>query len=121
MSVVDPVSSELTRDYSFLSTGEFDSSKHYWLVLNELGVVVELPAGVILLFPSALVQHGNYHVVSAPTKAEAQRGAGFPRGSIVLFGQAKWVNFLELGATMSELKDAKVDTYDYRFDELFRQ
>ncbi|GAA5860722.1 hypothetical protein JCM5353_003011 [Sporobolomyces roseus] len=101
--------------------GEFDSSKHYWLVLNELGVVVELPAGVVLLFPSALIQHGNYHIVSAPTITEAQRGSGIPRGSIVLFGQANWVNFLELGATMTELKNAKVDTYDYGFDQLFRQ
>lgn len=58
MSVVDPVPSELTRDYLLISTGEFDSSTHYWLVLNELGVVVELPAGVVLLFPSALIQHG---------------------------------------------------------------
>ncbi|GAA5859352.1 hypothetical protein JCM5353_001998 [Sporobolomyces roseus] len=101
--------------------GEFDSSTHYWLVLNELGVVVELPAGVVLLFPSALIQHGNYHIVSAPTTTEAQRGSGIPRGSIVLFGQANWVNFLELGATMSELKNAKVDTYDYGFGQLFRQ
>ena len=112
---------ELISDELSLPIGEFDSSKHYWLVLSELGIVVELPAGVVLLFPSALIQHGNYHIVSAPTKAQAQRGVGIPRGSIVLFGQANCVNFLELGATMTESKNAKVDTYDYRFDQLFRK
>ncbi|GAA5912546.1 uncharacterized protein JCM6883_005941 [Sporobolomyces salmoneus] len=104
-----------------IAYGEFDSSQHSWLILNELGIVLELPAGVTLLFPSSLIQHGNWHVVSAPTMAAARAGRGVERGSLVFYGQANWVTLAEFGMTMREMNEKKMDTRYHPFSEMFKR
>ncbi len=41
---------------------EFKSKERSWLVIWELGIVVELPPGVIALYPSSLFLHWNVDV-----------------------------------------------------------
>lgn len=45
-----------------LASGMFNSKERTWLVIWELGVVIELPAGVFALFPSSLLHHFNIDV-----------------------------------------------------------
>ena len=55
-----------TRDANAaISTDEFKSNERVWLVIWELGVVVELPAGVFALFPSSLLYHFNVDIHGA--------------------------------------------------------
>jgi hypothetical protein len=42
--------------------GKFNSKQRSWLVIWEAGVVIELPAGVFLLYPSALFFHFNVDI-----------------------------------------------------------
>jgi hypothetical protein len=41
------------------ATGCFNSKAKCWLVLWELGLVLELPANTVVFFPSALFHHWN--------------------------------------------------------------
>jgi hypothetical protein len=40
-------------------TGFFDDHELAWLVNFEAGIVIQLPTGIFLLYPSALITHFN--------------------------------------------------------------
>ncbi|BGP14189.1 hypothetical protein JCM10213v2_002129 [Rhodosporidiobolus nylandii] len=99
-----PVSTRPHRDWKnpaggvcvILPFGDFKSDEQGYVVLHELRLVVEVPAGVAIAFPSALITHSNIDVVVAGSKEEARQGKGRTRGSIVLFSQANLVAYYEL-------------------------
>ena len=39
--------------------GTFNSKERSWLVIWEAGVVIEMPAGVFVMYPSSLFYHFN--------------------------------------------------------------
>jgi hypothetical protein len=47
---------------SQLLLGRINSKQHSWLVIWEAGIVIELPARVFLLYPSALFFHFNVDI-----------------------------------------------------------
>ncbi|BGP14747.1 hypothetical protein JCM10213v2_002699 [Rhodosporidiobolus nylandii] len=85
-----------------LPYGSFNSRELFWLALPEIGVVLEMPEGVPLLIPSALLRHYNCHVVSAPSAAAVRAGHGVPRGSMVYYAQANYLITRELGMMVGE-------------------
>ena len=114
--------------------GTFNSKEKAWLVLWEAGLIIEVPAGVLIFYPSALFTHFNINVNlggkfgysgscsfyltrltdlqfvttsdgSTPTPQTASRLDRVEgRGSIVLFNQASLFQFAELGCTVAEAK-----------------
>ena len=48
--------------------GQFDSQKGGHLILWELGLVIEFPAGSTIFLPSAVVSHSNVPVAQAETR-----------------------------------------------------
>ncbi|SCZ98120.1 BZ3500_MvSof-1268-A1-R1_Chr7-3g09710 [Microbotryum saponariae] len=76
--------------------GEFDSSTQSWLVLYELGVIVEVPAGCCIAFPSALVTHGNVHLDVFLTDGGAPKcGETYStRGSVVFWTPSRVISWL---------------------------
>jgi len=51
------------------STGKFNSKERSWLVIWEAGVILELPAGVFLMYPSSLFFHFNIDLEGEPFPA----------------------------------------------------
>ena len=49
--------------------GEFDPKTGGHLIMRELGLVVQFPPGSTILFPSAIVRHGNIPVQPHETRA----------------------------------------------------
>lgn len=45
-----------------IATGIFNSSERCWLVIWEAGVILEMPPGVFLMYPSSLFVHFNIDV-----------------------------------------------------------
>ncbi|KAI0694477.1 hypothetical protein C8T65DRAFT_698961 [Cerioporus squamosus] len=104
--------------------GKFNSKEKAFLVLWEARLIIELPVGVLILYPSSLFIHFNIdlstlHVVttqdgSLPTPANStplQNVEG--RGSIVMFNQASMFQLAELGCTVKEAQQAgKTSTCD---------
>ncbi|KAK7020705.1 hypothetical protein VNI00_017647 [Paramarasmius palmivorus] len=113
--------------------GHFDHWERCWLVIWEAGVVLELPPGVFIIYPSSLFLHFNIdraqflvtdgdhpsHANSRPLcscgDGGANHGTGWQeargRGSIVWFNQATMLQTSELGfATVKDAKAAGVDT-----------
>ena len=45
----------------------FNSKERAWLVIWELEILLELPVGVLLFFPSALFYHFNIDITGEPT------------------------------------------------------
>lgn len=84
--------------------GRFDSTKRYWLVLEDPKVAIQLPAYTLAAFPSALIVHYNLHVVEGDSAEAVLAGKGETRGSLVLFTQADDVSLRELGCTMTAAK-----------------
>ncbi|KAF8546155.1 hypothetical protein OG21DRAFT_1491530 [Imleria badia] len=89
---------------------EFNSAIRAWLVIWELKVVVELPAGVPMLYPSALFYHFNadisdFDLVAAENQPDVSKRGEYPdwnddaagRGSLVWFNQASMIQSAELG------------------------
>ncbi|KAK4690659.1 hypothetical protein P7C70_g9522, partial [Phenoliferia sp. Uapishka_3] len=72
--------------------GVFDSTRKHWLVLWDLGIIIEVPAGVAIAFPSALILHWNCNLVETageiPTRSNSTPIEADGRGSLVLFTQA---------------------------------
>lgn len=43
-------------------TGNFDHKRKAWLVIWEAGVIIEIPAGVFVAYPSSLFYHFNWDI-----------------------------------------------------------
>lgn len=67
------------------SLGDFDYKKGGHLILRNLGVVVEFPPGCTVLFPSAVVQHGNVPIQEGETRMSITQYAS---GSLF-----RWVDY----------------------------
>jgi hypothetical protein len=50
------------------SAGDFDATKGGYLVLWELKLVIEFPAGALILLPSATITHSNVPVQKGDTR-----------------------------------------------------
>jgi hypothetical protein len=88
-----------------------------------LGVLLELPPGVPIFFPSALFTHGNVDrtgVFEAETEEEVRGGKGIPRGSFVFYAQSTWIQLAELGITAGEAKKRKLDVRWTGLDDIFK-
>lgn len=42
--------------------GNFDHRRKAWLVIWEAGVIIEIPAGVFIAYPSSLFYHFNWDI-----------------------------------------------------------
>ncbi|KAF8545807.1 hypothetical protein OG21DRAFT_1491900 [Imleria badia] len=107
---------------AFHYRGKFNSHLRAWLVLWELGVVVELPVGVLLLYPSALFYHFNVDKAdivatdgARPNIADREQHPSWDdeaegRGSLVWFNQASMIQPAELGyPTIGAAQAAGID------------
>ncbi|KAI0738690.1 hypothetical protein C8Q80DRAFT_1275652 [Daedaleopsis nitida] len=101
--------------------GRFNSKEKAWLVLWEAGLIIEIPPGVVILYPSSLFMHFNISITdidfvttvdgSRPTRKNAHPLNEVPgRGSMVLFNQASLFQLAELGTTIKAAKAAKKST-----------
>ncbi|KAG1726937.1 hypothetical protein EDB19DRAFT_1914433 [Suillus lakei] len=89
--------------------GDFNSKERSWLVIWEAGLVIEMPAGVFVMYPSSLFFHFNVDMCdlqfvctngSLPTEDNSSRlDGGDGRGSCVWFNQATMFQSAELGFT----------------------
>ncbi|KLO07599.1 hypothetical protein SCHPADRAFT_1001543 [Schizopora paradoxa] len=110
---------------------EFNHKERSWLVVWELGVVLELPPGVLVLYPSSLLFHWNMDVAdikfvrtvgdrpptketSLPLNEEGKKG----RGSIVLFNQATMFQSSETGFDTLKLAAAAGFSTQSNYDEM---
>lgn len=99
-------------------SGEFDSKRRAWLVLWELGVIVEMPKGCAIAFPSALILHYNADIITERDEVSGQVPPGLTgsvRGSLVLFTQARLFSMATLGETITEARARGRDA-DTTFD-----
>lgn len=125
-----------------------DSGIHVWLVCWDVGLIMELPVGAFVLYPSSLIFHWNivggksshfqfgliltssdFDLVCTFEKAYPTRGNTYPmhaaegRGSIVWFNEASIFQSFETGEDM--IKNAKAKgkaiTFNYHsyVDEFF--
>ncbi|EIM79212.1 uncharacterized protein STEHIDRAFT_116684 [Stereum hirsutum FP-91666 SS1] len=99
--------------------GNFDHKRKAWLVIWEAGVIIEIPAGVFVAYPSSLFYHFNWDIEvvttedgSRPTRENSQPLDGTDgRGSAVWFNQATMFQSAETGYdTMVQAKAAGADT-----------
>ncbi|KAG1834973.1 hypothetical protein DFJ58DRAFT_847503 [Suillus subalutaceus] len=97
--------------------GQFNSKERSWLVIWEAGVVIEMPPGVFVMYPSSLFFHFNVDICDLefvctegelPTKQNSSPlDGGDGRGSCVWFNQASMFQTAELGfATVAAAKQA---------------
>ncbi|RPD68508.1 hypothetical protein L226DRAFT_576322 [Lentinus tigrinus ALCF2SS1-7] len=95
--------------------GRFAHGEKAWLVLWEAKLIIEIPPGVLLFYPSSLFIHFNVDLTdlqivttsdgSQPTPQNSHPLTGVEgRGSIVLFNQASMFQLAELGCTIKEAK-----------------
>ena len=49
-------------DLAKCASGEFNSKEKAWLVLWEAGLVIEVPPGALIYYPSALFTHFNVNL-----------------------------------------------------------
>ncbi|KAG1769733.1 hypothetical protein EV702DRAFT_1202763 [Suillus placidus] len=97
--------------------GNFNSKERSWLVIWEAGLVLEVPAGVFVMYPSSLFFHFNVDMcdielvcthgeLPTPENSSSLDG-GDGRGSCVWFNQASMFQTAELGfATVAEARAA---------------
>lgn len=116
--------------------GFFDSKTKFWLVIWELGIIIELPAGVFLAYPSSIFFHwtvGELRLAvnvlrfdwlieflytedgESPTKSNSKPvpncSEGEVRGSLVWFNQGTMYQTSELlYDTVKKAKKAGIDT-----------
>ncbi|GAA5889513.1 hypothetical protein JCM16303_001050, partial [Sporobolomyces ruberrimus] len=91
--------------------GDFNSKLKHYLLFNDLGVALEVPAGVAVVYPSSLLMHENCNLptlVQAGSKEEALEGKGTERGSLVWFTQANFTILGELGKSLGEFAKSPV-------------
>ncbi|GAA6002315.1 hypothetical protein JCM5350_005015, partial [Sporobolomyces pararoseus] len=77
-----------------MAYGDYDSTKKHYLLFHDLGVALEVPPGVAVVYPSSLLRHENtdrVEMVEADTEETAWAGRGKKRGSLVWFAQANWI------------------------------
>ncbi|RPD69760.1 hypothetical protein L226DRAFT_575408 [Lentinus tigrinus ALCF2SS1-7] len=101
--------------------GNFDHKQKAWLVLWEAGLIVQLPPGVVMFYPSSLFIHFNVNITdtnlkdkikivftedgSMPTPETSSPLHGVEgRGSVVFFNQATLFQLAENGYTMKEAR-----------------
>lgn len=91
--------------------GPKDNKEKIWLVLWEAGVVVEIPTGVAIIYPSALILHFNVVITpngERPTRENStplNSGVSGSRCSMVWFTQATVLQSAELKyATVAKTK-----------------
>ncbi|RPD69242.1 hypothetical protein L226DRAFT_539921 [Lentinus tigrinus ALCF2SS1-7] len=100
--------------------GNFNYKEKAWLVLWEANVIIELPPGVFLFYPSSLFTHFNVDICDAqfyttkggeyPTRENTSPLNGVPgRGSIVFFNQATMFQLAEKGMTVAQGRAAGKD------------
>ncbi|KAG6371709.1 hypothetical protein JVT61DRAFT_9053 [Boletus reticuloceps] len=109
----------------------FNSKERAWLVIWELGIVLELPVGVALFYPSALFYHFNIdiadlEIICAKEFPDITKRNEYPkwcsdaegRGSLVWFNQASMIQSAHLDhLTVDEAKKDGVDTAtDFKAD-----
>ncbi|KAL1711555.1 hypothetical protein EV715DRAFT_163134, partial [Schizophyllum commune] len=89
--------------------GDFDHKQKCWLVMWEAGIIIQIPPGVFIAYPSALFYHFNIDI--SALKVVQTDGADFPtpenstplgegapgRGSCVWFNQASMWQTAEIG------------------------
>ncbi|EIM81551.1 uncharacterized protein STEHIDRAFT_114974 [Stereum hirsutum FP-91666 SS1] len=105
----------------------FDHRRKAWLVIWEAGVIIEIPAGVFVAYPSSLFYHFNWDIGticeivttqdgSKPTRENSEPLDGRDgRGSAVWFNQATMFQTSELGFnTVAEAEEAGADTTNAR-------
>ena len=82
--------------------GNFNPQIGGHLILRELGLVVEFPAGSTVLFPSAIIRHGNVPVLPHET-----------RDSLTQFATAGLFRYAEYGfKTEEEFKAADIKGWE---------
>ncbi|KAG2092750.1 hypothetical protein BD769DRAFT_1395324 [Suillus cothurnatus] len=95
--------------------GQFDSTERSWLVIWEAGVIIEMPAGVFVMYPSSLFFHFNVDICDVtfvstngelPTVENSSPLNGMNgRGSCVWFNQASMFQKGEIGfSTIAKAK-----------------
>ncbi|KAK0188514.1 hypothetical protein F5146DRAFT_1140036 [Armillaria mellea] len=109
--------------------GNFCSREKCWLVIWEGMLIIEVPPGMFLLYPSSLFYHFNVdmkdlEIVTTqngdiPTRTNShplynQWDEGEERGSMVWFNQATMFQSLELG--IETMKQACEDSMDVELD-----
>ncbi|KAL1737812.1 hypothetical protein HDZ31DRAFT_78864, partial [Schizophyllum fasciatum] len=118
--------------------GNFNHRERCWLVIWEAGVIIELPPGVMIGFPSSLFYHWNVDVCdigkaeilltcdgSVPDHArgnakplrdeeQARWNRAYGRGSMVWFNQASMFQSAELG--VNSVKTARARGMDATCD-----
>ncbi|KAG1893200.1 uncharacterized protein F5891DRAFT_1196730 [Suillus fuscotomentosus] len=99
--------------------GKFNSKERSWLVIWEAGLILEMPAGVFVMYPSSLFFHFNVDVCDLklvctdgrpPTPENSSLlDGGNGRGSCVWFNQSSMFQTAELGfATIAQAREAGV-------------
>ncbi|KAG1848262.1 hypothetical protein F4604DRAFT_1687795 [Suillus subluteus] len=97
--------------------GKFNSKERSWLVVWEAGLILEMPAGVFIMYPSSLFFHFNVDMCDLelvctdgrlPTPENSYLlDGGDGRGSCVWFNQASMFQTAELGfATIAQARAA---------------
>ena len=76
-------------------------------MLWELGVIVEVPKGCMVAFPSALILHYNADLISttddlSTSQAYDEGPQSSIRGSLVFYTQARLFSMAALGETITE-------------------
>ncbi|KAI0318500.1 hypothetical protein OF83DRAFT_1171016 [Amylostereum chailletii] len=82
--------------------GKFDHNTKAWLVIWEAGIIIQIPPGVFVAYPSSLFYHFNWDIStsdgSVPTQKTAEPLDGkMGRRSSVWFNQSSMFQTAELG------------------------
>lgn len=93
------------------TTGTFESKDHHHLVLDDLGVSLEVPRGVLVAFPSSLITHYN-HDFAEPVPDS--------RMSMVWFAQANLLMHREHGVAAAQAKKRSIRLKDENIKTIFR-
>ncbi|BGP57529.1 hypothetical protein JCM8202_002249 [Rhodotorula sphaerocarpa] len=95
-----------------IAGGNFESITQHHLVLDELGLALEVPKGVAVAFPAALLTHYE-HSFTAPRSNDTHT-------SMVWSAQADLLAHRELGDPKEAAKARGVDTEDRLVHTIFR-
>ncbi|RXW14744.1 hypothetical protein EST38_g11112 [Candolleomyces aberdarensis] len=86
--------------------GDFDSEKGGHLVVEELGIFIQFPAGATVLIPSALLTHGNTPVGSGETQDNLRKKVGKKEfQERMKLKETRWQEGLAKICTLTQLVD----------------